>query len=255
MLQPQDEAKKNLTESHTRFAIRQRLNAERRHSYLKDFVYGAIDGSVTTFAVVSGVAGAALSSKIIIVLGIANLLGDGFSMAVGNFLGTKSEQQQRDQARRTEEQHIEKVPEGEREEIRQIFAKKGFEGEALEKVVNIITSDKKQWVDTMVQEELGLTLDGPSPLRAALATFSAFVLVGFLPLLSFVMHLVHPGACGDPFIASAILTVISFFIIGALKAKYVGQSWLISGLETVSVGSIAAALAYFVGVGLKGIVT
>src|SRR5262245_35559039 len=140
-----DESKKDLKESHTKTAIHQRLNSERRHSYLKDFVYGAIDGSVTTFAVVSGVAGAALSSQIIIVLGLANLFGDGFSMAVGNFLGTKSEAQQRDQARKMEEQHIEKVPEGEREEVRQIFAKKGFQGEELEKVVRVITSDKKQW--------------------------------------------------------------------------------------------------------------
>ena len=108
---PQDESKKDLKESHTRSAIRRRLNSERSHSYLKDFVYGAIDGTVTTFAVVSGVAGAALSSKIVIVLGLANLLGDGFSMAVGNYLGTRSEAQQRDQARKREEQHIEKVPE------------------------------------------------------------------------------------------------------------------------------------------------
>lgn len=254
MPNPQDESKKDLKESHTRAAIRQRLNSERRHSYLKDFVYGAIDGTVTTFAVVSGVAGAALSSQIVIVLGLANLLGDGFSMAVGNYLGTKSEAQQRDQARKREEQHIEKIPEGEREEIRQIFAKKGFQGEELEKVVDVITSDRQQWVDTMIQEELGMSLDGPSPVKAAGATFSAFVVIGFLPLFSFVANLIKPQFFADPFLVSALLTGAAFFIIGALKARYVGQAWFLSALETTGVGGIAAGLAYFVGVFLKDIV-
>ena len=85
----------SLASSHTPDLIQQRLKAPTRHSYLRDFVYGAIDGTVTTFAVVSGVAGAGLSSGVIIVLGLANLVGDGFSMAASNYLGTKTEEELR----------------------------------------------------------------------------------------------------------------------------------------------------------------
>jgi len=240
----------DLSADHTPQAVARRLEDGPQYSYLRDFVFGAIDGCVTTFAVVSGVAGADLSSRVIIILGVANLLGDGFSMAASNYLATRAERQQRKRARRTEEMHIAQIPDGEREEIRQIFAKKGFAGDDLERVVQVITSDVNQWVDTMLREELGLTVHGPSPIRAALATFSAFLFVGFLPLLSYVI----PGAHGvDPFITSSLLTALAFFAVGALKGRFVDEAWHVSGLETLLVGGAAAALAYGAGLALKGV--
>ncbi len=241
-----------LAATHTPAAIRERLQAGPSHSYLRDFVYGGIDGAVTTFAVVSGVAGAELSAGVVIVLGMANLVGDGFSMAASNFVGTRAERQLLDQARRAEEFHLANLPEGEREEIRQIFARKGFAGEELERVVKVITSDKKRWVDTMLREELGMLLEGPSAWRAALATFSAFIFVGFLPLLPFVYQPLVPAGVTHTFAYSALMTGVAFFIVGALKGRFVGSRWHWSGLETLVVGGSAAALAYLVGVSLKG---
>src|SRR5262245_3025507 len=126
MFQAADPSKQSLAEQHTPKAIRERLARGPAHSYLGDFVLGAIDGCVTTFAVVAGVAGAGLSPTVVIIMGLANVLADGFSMAVGNFLGTKSDRQVVERIRRMEEMHIDKVPDAEREEIRQIFAGKGF---------------------------------------------------------------------------------------------------------------------------------
>ncbi len=238
--------------AHTPEAIARRLGRQPVKSYLRDFIYGAIDGAVTTFAVVAGVQGAGLSSTVIIILGAANLIADGFSMAVSNFLGTRAEQQQIRRARSEEERHIRLFPEGEREEIRQIFKAKGFEGEALDRAVDVITSDMKQWVDTMVTDELGLTLETRSPWKAGTMTLVAFVIIGALPLLAFIYHHAAAEGLGNPFLLSAIMTGAAFFIVGAGKSRFVDESWWRAGLETVAIGGVAAGLAYLIGMALKG---
>jgi vacuolar iron transporter family protein len=242
-----------LRAEHTPAAVRRRLTAEPRVSYLRDFVYGAIDGAVTTFAVVAGVEGAELSASIVIILGIANLVADGFSMAASNYLGSRAEAQQRALARREEQRHIELVPEGEREEIRQLFAAKGFRGDDLERIVEVITSDRKVWLETMMREELGYGSDVTNPLRAAASTLVAFVVVGFLPLGAFVYDSVMPGDVAAPFVWSAVLTGLAFLIVGALKARFVDQPAWRSALETLAVGGGAAVLAYVLGAALQGV--
>jgi vacuolar iron transporter family protein len=236
-----------LRADHTPLAVRRRLGRAHHESYLGDFVYGAIDGTVTTFAVVAGVAGAGLSDRVVIILGLANLLADGFSMAVGNLLATRAESQRRLRARREEERHVALVPEGEREEVRQIFAAKGFEGEALDRAVEVITADRERWVDMMMAEELGFAADARRPVRAAATTFAAFVAVGFLPLAVFVADLVLPGEVSGAFTWSAVLTGVGFAAIGALKARFVDQPAWRAAIETLAVGGVAAALAYAAG--------
>jgi vacuolar iron transporter family protein len=242
-----------LQSEHTTDAIARRLAAAKSHSYLGDFVLGAVDGAVTTFAIVAGAAGAGLSNGIVLVLGLANVLADGFSMAAGNFLRARSDQQVLQRIRLLEETHIERIPDGEREEIRQIFRGKGFDGEMLERIVKVITDDRQRWVNTMLTDEWGLQLQPPSPWRAALATLSAFVLAGLVPLAPMVV-LMH-GQAEESFAISAILTGATFFAIGIVRGRVVDQRPLASGFETLLIGGSAAFVAFFVGWLLQGLAT
>jgi VIT1/CCC1 family predicted Fe2+/Mn2+ transporter len=236
----------HLHAQHTPEAIAARLAANADHSYVGDAILGAIDGTVTTFAIVAGARGADLSTGIALVLGLANVLADGFSMAVSNYLKAKADLQVVEQARRVEESHIEKIPDGEREEIRQIFLRKGFEGNVLDAAVEVITQDRRRWVDTMLMEELGLRLDPPRPLRAAATTFVAFLAAGLVPLAPFL--------AGHAFLASAIATAATFFAIGAVKGRMLRTGWLRGGVETLVIGGGAALLAYVVGRAARGLV-
>ena len=226
---------------HTPEAIRARLEAAPRFSYLRDWIYGGIDGSVTTFAVVSGVAGASLSPRIILILGVANLIADGFSMGASNYLGTRTERQELDAHHALERRHIAADPEGEREEVRQIFAAKGLDGEELERVVDIVSSDEERWIRFMLSEEHGLPKHVRSPWAAGLTTFSAFFICGLIPLMPFI------AATPYSLQLSLAATLVVFFVIGSVRSRWLVVSWWRAGLETLAIGGIAALLAYAAG--------
>jgi VIT1/CCC1 family predicted Fe2+/Mn2+ transporter len=233
-------------QAHTRQAIESDIH-QAGGEYIGDFVFGAIDGVVTTFAVVAGVAGAQLSSAVVLVLGFANLLADGFSMAIGNFLSVRSERELIERERSRERWEIEHYPEGERHEVRGIFAQRGFEGELLDRVVEVITRDEDVWVETMMIDELGLREDEKSPLKAAGATFLAFVLVGFVPLAAYVLSYLSPTVREAQFPVSVVLTGATLFGVGAAKSRLTDKTFYSSGLETLLTGGAAAAIAYLVG--------
>ncbi len=237
----------NLLATHTPQAIQERLEQGGSESYLRDFVYGAVDGLVTTFAVVSGVAGAGLAVGVIIILGLANLLADGYSMAMSNFLASRAELERREDLRQQEYDHIAHVPDGEVEEIRQIYANKGFSGAQLEHIVQVITNDHQCWVETMLLEEHGVTSVTATPWRAATVTFLAFILIGIVPLAAFLWNLLGILPISHPFLVSSVTTGVAFFAVGAVKAQFVAVSWWKSGVETLLLGGSAAALAYAVG--------
>lgn len=226
---------------HTPEAISARLAGGNKINYLRDFVYGGIDGAVTTFAVVAGTLGANLSTRVVLILGTANLVADGFSMAASNFLGTRAEREDFERIRLVEARHIEKFPEGEREEVRQIYAKKGFEGDELKRVVDLITADKERWVETMLTDEYGLPREIRSAWRAAAFTFAAFAICGLVPLLPFI------ASSEKAFGLSTVATGLVFFAIGSFKSMWSTASWWSSGAQTLAIGSAAAGLSYLAG--------
>lgn len=226
---------------HSPQEVSDRIGAPPGRGVLRDVIYGAIDGSVTTFAIVAGVAGAGLSPFVIVALGLANVLADGFSMAAGNYSGTKAELDNLKRLRRVEERHIQNFPEGERREAREILRLKGLSGPVLEAATDAICADREAWINLMMEGEYGASPVDPEPMRAATATFAAFLLAGLVPLLPFLLGL------EAAFSLSVWLTLAVFFAIGAFKSHWSLTPWWRSGAETLAIGSAAAALAYGVG--------
>ena len=234
-----------LKHSHTSEAIKQKLTEGRRPSLVRDFVYGATDGIVTTFAIVAGVEGASLQTSAVLILGVANLIADGFSMAVGNYLGTKAEHEEKKLIEEFERAQIEQFPKGEREEVKQIMLAKGFKEPLLDQTADTITSDKKLWIKTMLADEYGLTGELRNPLKAAASTFLAFVSFGLLPILPYFFDL------QSNFTVACVLTASGFFLIGTLKSKWSVESYWRSGIQTLGMGFAAAILAYSIAKLLK----
>jgi VIT1/CCC1 family predicted Fe2+/Mn2+ transporter len=234
--------------SHSLTAIRERIHGPVKANYLSDWILGGIDGAVTTFAIVAGVVGASLEAQIIIILGLANLLADGFSMAASNYSAVKSDADDVRRLWQMEREHIRDAPDGEREEIRQILIGKGLSGRTLEEAAAAITANEKPWIEIMLVEEFGVLPQSRSPWKAGLATFSAFLVCGSVPLVPFVFDV------ANPFAWALAATAITFFGIGAGKSLWALAPWYRSGLETLSIGLAAACVAYGVGYWLKAII-
>lgn len=237
-----------LEHSHDPEKIAERLRQGPSASYLRDWVYGGIDGAITNFAIVAGVVGAGLSSRVVLILGVVNVLADGFSMAAANFSGTRTEIEEYEQKRHMEERHIELNPDGEREEIRQIFRAKGFSGDELNEVVKVITSERQRWIDTMMTEEHGLPAINRSPLKAAFYTFLAFAICGLVPIAPFATPVDNPATL------SIVMTAIVFFAIGSVRSLWSPRRWWRTGFETLLIGAVAAMVAYGAGDFLRNLI-
>lgn len=217
-----------------------------RHD-LSEFVYGGMDGSVTTFAVVSGATGAGFSSDVILILGFANLFADGLSMSFGSYLSAGVAQDHYQKHKRIEEWEVDNWPEQEREEIRDIYRQKGFEGQLLEDVVAVITANKQRWVNEMMKDELNLVEESRSPLRKAVVTFLSFLFVGLVPLSVYLLdHFISLGDI-DKFLCASLLTLGAFVLIGYLKSRLNNISKLRGIGQTLLLGSVAAGVSYFTG--------
>lgn len=216
-------------------------------AYIGEFVYGGIDGAITTFAVVAGAAGAEAAIHWVLIFGFANLIADGFSMSVGNYFSVKSEQDNYDKHEAIEYWEIEHLRDKEVQEIREIYEAKGFEGTLLDQVVEVITSNDKVWVDTMMKEELEMVKDDKTPVNTAIATFISFNIIGLIPLLSYVVTIFIEIDNGLLFPVSCVGTAIALGIVGYMRGWVTQTGKLKAMSQTILLGGLAAFLAYYVG--------
>lgn len=234
--------------------LEKHLREEHRSSpiqtYLKEIVYGATDGIITTFAVVAGFTGAqntaaipAMSTLTVLLFGLANLLADGASMGLSNFLSLRSEQDIYKTQMAKEAREIKNNPEIEREETIEILMEKGFEKKDAEKITSLYMKNPKYWLSFMMNDELQLpnTL-GEKPHLNAIATFFAFVCFGIIPLVPYIINPVQ-----DTFPKSLTATFLALLVLGLLRFKVTGENIIRCVLEVLLVGTLAASIAYFVG--------
>ncbi len=220
--------------------------------YIKDIVYGANDGVITTFAIIAGVAGAHIADPraTIVLLGVANVLADGFSMAVSNYLGSKSEGDVVSREYRDEAAEIVENPDAEREEMTQLLREEGYADTDAQTLSRLMLKNKSFFADLLMHEEFNVSNHERGPiLVGSLLTFGAFVGAGLLPILPFIVF----SSITNIFLYSVVSTGVVLFVLGALRSIITKRSFFLSGLEMLLIGGFAASIAYGVGAFLRGI--
>lgn len=218
--------------------------------FLRDIVFGANDGIVTTFAVVAGASGAGLSASVVIILGFANLVADGLSMGLGEYLGSKSERAFFHGEELREKWEVRHYPKEEERAIKKIFTSWGFSGDRLNRSIEVLKKHPKAWVDIMLNHELGIVESAKNrPIQSGVVMFFAFVLAGFVPVIPYLF------ATARSFFFAVILSACTLFVVGAFRSKFTPQTWWRGGGEMLFVGAIASGAAYGVGVMLSKLTT
>lgn len=248
----------NYTSDDRHEILRKHIQDEHKQSpfadYFKEIIYGGIDGIVTTFAVVAGFSGAAMSSDmtvqlsfaIVLLFGLANLFADAASMGLGNFLSVRSEKDLYTVEREKERGEIQNNTEAEIAESVTILMEKGFSEEDANTLVSIYRHNEEYWLDFMMHHELEMSDPrGDNEIFTGLATFISFMIFGAIPLLPFM--LTGEGNPTTAFIFSSIGTFFALVTLGLLKWKVIGTKFTASLTEVVLVGGTAAVLAFIVG--------
>ncbi len=216
---------------------------------MRDVVLGSSDGLVAVLAFVAGVSATLGARRTILLAGLAEMFAGAASMGLGAFLGSKSEREfyQRELAR--ERAEIVEMPDEEREEIRQIYLKKGFAGRELEMVVDRITENKDRWLKVMMHEELGFAQRlQTSPLRSGLAMAIAYIAGAAVPILPYVFLAGAPA-----FAVSIVATLGVLFAVGAVKAQLTQRPWWRAGLEMSLAGGMGTLVCYLIAKGIARI--
>jgi len=221
-----------------------------RGEWIRDVTLGANDGLVSILTLLAGVA-AAVSGDVVLLAGIAGLVAGAISMGVGAYVSAKAYRAFYRKELEREIREMRELPDVEREEIREIYRRRGFQGNMLEQVVATITSDPKVWLKVMMAEELGLSAQFARPLGAAGVVFLSFIAGGAIPVIPFVFLEGLP-ALG----ISIVMTTVALLVAGALRTRFTGERPLTAGLELVGMAAVGVGVAYLIGrlVGLSGLV-
>jgi VIT1/CCC1 family predicted Fe2+/Mn2+ transporter len=217
---------------------------------IRDIVIGMSDGLTVPFALAAGLSGAVDSTSLIIIAGLAEIAAGSIAMGLGGYLAGKTEIDHYNSELKREHEEVERVPQREKEEVKDFFANLGLSEEVQNQAVEEMTKDKDKWVDFMMKYELGL--DKPDEKRARKSAFNigiSYIAGGIIPLSPY--FFATNGITGLKI--SAVVTLICLFIFGYFKSKITGVSPLGGGLRVMLIGALAAACAFAIARLIEGI--
>lgn len=219
--------------------------------YLKSIVFGGLDGIITTFAIVAAATGSHMTYWELLIVGFANLIGDAFSMGLGDFFSSRAEIEQANKVRKNYLWEFENNPEKNKEIMIETFTKKGFTEFDSKRIVDMLSENNRAFVDVMLLELEGICFeeDNGSPLRNGIVTFISFCIFGAIPMISyfFAPNKTEKLYINLFFFISMALTALSLFILGSLKNLILSRSWWRGGLYVLFTGGIATGTAFLVG--------
>lgn len=228
-----------------------RIPAEGHHrdvngGWLRPAVFGAMDGLVSNFALMTGVVGGAVSTSTVIITGLAGLAAGACSMAAGEYTSVASQRELVEAEIEVERLELHRNPQGELAELSELYISRGVEPELAREVARQLTTDPEQALEVHAREELGIDPhDLPSPMVAAVSSFGCFALGALLPLLPYLL-----GATS--LLPALVLALTGLFLCGAVVARVTARSWWYSGLRQLLLGSAAAAVTYLLGALIGG---
>jgi len=217
--------------------------------YVKSIIYGGLDGICSVFVSVAAVNGSQKSVVLVLILGLAKLFAGAISMGVGDWLATRAEVDMAIRERRREEWETKNYIEGEVAEMVELYIKKGVKKENAERIMQILSKNKKAFVDIMMAEELGIGLETPNqrPYKHGLVNGGSFMGFGSVPLIAYVIVVAARISGSAVFYVSIAVTVLTLVFMGVLKGKLTGSSLWKSAVITVILGAFTAFLGWLVG--------
>jgi vacuolar iron transporter family protein len=224
------------------------IDPHARGSRLSEIILGGQDGLVNVLGVILGVAAATDDPRIVLAAGMAATFAESVSMGAVAYTSTRAEDDLYRSEREREFRHIQLAPEMEENEVREIYARKGFQGKTLDKIVDVITANPDVWVEVMMAEEhqLNPPEEKGSAIKTALVVGFAAIVGSLIPLFPFIILPVHVSM-----VVSIVIAALTLFIVGAYKARITVGHPGRSGLEMAIIGTLSALVGYAVGLLFK----
>jgi vacuolar iron transporter family protein len=217
---------------------------------LRQAVFGANDGLVSTFGLLAGLVGAMVSKEILLIAAIVNMFASGMSMGLGSYLSTKSELEFHRKIEAEEREKIRSRRKDAEAELREIYRSRGVPAKDLKRHMDTVMDDESEWLGFVLDAKHGLgTASFPNPIKGGIIMFIVFVLCGFLPIVPILFVSGMPALY-----LSAAVTAVALFVVGAVKKNMTRRSWLSLGLENLLIGAITGTVGFIAGVYTAGLV-